>query len=72
MMVRTYPGCSRRIRARMVTPISSLIFFRRAFDLLRDGGTFQAGDKFKPGPKWHILQFPAGCLGLLQSFSQLG
>ena len=24
-MVRTYPGCSRRIRARMVTPISSLI-----------------------------------------------
>ena len=25
MMVRTYPGCSRRIRARMVTPISSLI-----------------------------------------------
>ena len=39
---------------------------------LRDGGAFQAGDKFKPGPKWHILQFPAGCLGLLQSFSQLG
>src|SRR5229473_6786014 len=47
-------------------------FFRRAFDLLRDGGAFQAGDKFKPGPKWHILQFPAGCLRLLQSFSQLG
>ena len=47
-------------------------FFRRAFDLLRDGGAFQADDKFKPGPKWHILQFPAGCLGLLQSFSQLG
>jgi hypothetical protein len=32
---------------------------------------YQAGDDFKPGLKWHILQFPAGCLSLLQSFSQL-
>ncbi len=61
MMVRTYPGCSRRIRARMVTPISSLNFFRRAFDLLRDGGAYQAGDKFKPGVQ--TGEITDGCSG---------
>ncbi len=45
----------------MVTPISSLNFFRRAFDLLRDGGAYQAGDKFKPGVQ--TGEITDGCSG---------
>jgi hypothetical protein len=56
----------------MVTPISSLISSGGLSICCATAEPSKQVTSFKPGPKWHILQFPAGCLGLLQSFSQLG